>query len=119
MTVSGIDRDASHRLPVAADLGFETVNVAATPIEDATDRLTDRGFDVVIDATGAGAGLEAAGSAVRKGGRVVLVGQTGTATVEFTRSSAARSTSSVLRRDVGGVRAGVTPAARRRGLSSR
>jgi 2-desacetyl-2-hydroxyethyl bacteriochlorophyllide A dehydrogenase len=85
VAVSGIDRDADHRLPFAAGLGFETVNVAETPIEDAADRLTGgRGFDVVIDATGAGAGLEAAAGAVRKGGQVVLVGQTGTATVEFT-----------------------------------
>lgn len=85
VTVSGIDADTGTRLPFAADLGFETVNVEATPIDDATARLTEgRGFDVVIDATGAGAGLVAAGTAVRKGGQVVLVGQTGTATADLT-----------------------------------
>lgn len=85
VTVSGIDRDTEIRLPFAADLGFETVNVEATPIDEATAQLTDGlGFDVVIDTTGASSGLVAAGTAVRKGGQVVLVGQTGTVTADLT-----------------------------------
>jgi len=85
VTVSGIERDTAHRLPFVSDLGFETVNVEVTPVEAATAELTDgSGFDVVVDTTGAPAGFEAAGTAVRKGGQVVLVGQTGTATVDLT-----------------------------------
>lgn len=84
VTVSGIDRDAETRLPFAEGLGLDTVNVQRTSIEAATESRTDGGFDVVIDATGAEAGLVAAGAAVKRGGQVVLVGQTGVATADLT-----------------------------------
>jgi threonine dehydrogenase-like Zn-dependent dehydrogenase len=85
VTVSGIGRDTGTRLPFAAELALETVNVEATPIEQVVETRTDGGgFDVVIDTTGVEAGLVSAGAAVRKGGQVVLVGQTGIASLDLT-----------------------------------
>ncbi len=83
--VTGVETDTKRRLPAAEDLGFETANVTEQAIEPLTDEFTDgRGFDVVFDATGHESGLQGAASAVRKGGQVVLVGQSGHVSLDFT-----------------------------------
>ncbi|MFB6296434.1 MAG: zinc-binding dehydrogenase [Halobacteriales archaeon] len=74
--VSGVETDADHRLPMAADLGFETINVAEDDVEAAAEARTDVGFDVVVDTTGHASGAETAAAVVRKGGQIVVVGQT-------------------------------------------
>lgn len=82
--VSGVERDAAYRLPLASDLGFETVDVSAEDIASRSDALTDGvGFDVVFDTTGHPSGLSTAVESVRKGGQVVLVGQTGETAMEY------------------------------------
>ena len=73
--VSGLDRDTEYRLPMLEELGVETVNVAATDLDDRTDSFTDSiGFDVVFDTTGHKSGTEIGVEQVRKGGQVVVVG---------------------------------------------
>lgn len=85
VVVSGIESDAAHRLPLAADLGFATVNVADTDLAEVASEFTDdRGFDVVFDATGHEAGLQSAAETVRKGGQIVPVGLTDEATLSYT-----------------------------------
>jgi L-iditol 2-dehydrogenase len=76
VVVSGLDRDAAHRLPLAADLGLATANVEAGEDPAAAVPGVDRrgGFDVVVDATGAHAGVADAAGQVRRGGQVVVVG---------------------------------------------
>jgi len=87
--VSGVAGDAEHRLPVAADLGFETANVDETPVPEVVAAATDRGgFDVVIDATGRPSGPVGALQAVRGGGQIVLAGLAGD--VEFDATALVR-----------------------------
>lgn len=84
VVVSGVGQDARHRLPLAADLGFETVDVSEDTLSTYRARLTDGvGYDVVFDTTGHPSGLRTAVDEVRKGGQIVLVGQTGETTMEF------------------------------------
>lgn len=84
VAVSGIGRDESYRLPLARDLGFETINVTDEEIDSFQTALTDAdGYDVVIDTTGHPSGLTTAVSAVRKGGQIVLVGQTGETSMPY------------------------------------
>ncbi len=84
VVVSGVGRDAAYRLPLAEDLGFEAIDVAETDLEARTDAITGgRGFDVVFDTTGHPSGLTSAVDAVRKGGQIVLVGQTGTTEMPY------------------------------------
>jgi len=84
VVVSGVGSDASYRLPLATELGFETVNVADEDLDARRDALTDGvGFDVVFDTTGHPSGLPTAVEQVRKGGQIVLVGQTGETTMEY------------------------------------
>ena len=80
VTVAGVDRDASHRLPVAAALGFETVNVERDGLGE--DDETG-GFAVVFDTTGHPSGLTLAADAVRNGGQLVIVGQTGETSMAY------------------------------------
>lgn len=63
VTLAGLPQDA-HRLQIAADLGLRTLD-SPTPAES---------FDVVIEATGTGAGVRAVLAAARRGGRYVQVG---------------------------------------------
>lgn len=84
VVVSGVASDAAHRLPLAADLGFRTVNVEAESIEDVAEEHTAVGFDVVIDATGHESGLQAGAEVVRKGGQIVLVGLLDNAELSYT-----------------------------------
>ena len=84
VVVSGVGQDAEYRLPLAEDLGFETVNVAADDPEERRERHTDGvGYDVVFDTTGHPSGLTSAVEEVRKGGQIVLVGQTGETTMPY------------------------------------
>ncbi|MBX0348910.1 MULTISPECIES: zinc-dependent alcohol dehydrogenase [Haloarcula] len=82
--VSGVGQDAAYRLPLAEDLGFETLNVAEDDVEARREAITDGvGYDVVFDTTGHPSGLPAAVDEVRKGGQIVLIGQTGETTMPY------------------------------------
>jgi len=84
VVVSGVGTDAAYRLPLAEELGFETVNVETDDFTEHRDEFTDGlGYDVVFDTTGHPSGLLSAVDAVRKGGQIVLVGQTGETTMEY------------------------------------
>ncbi|MDS0297922.1 alcohol dehydrogenase catalytic domain-containing protein [Halogeometricum sp. S1BR25-6] len=84
VVVSGVGRDSKYRLPLARDLGFEALDVAETDIASHRERLTDGiGYDVVFDTTGHPSGLPTAADEVRKGGQIVLVGQTGETTMPY------------------------------------
>ena len=84
VTVAGVGRDADYRLPLAEESGFETVNVEETSVEAIRDEATDGlGFDVVFDTTGHPSGLTQSVDTVRKGGQIVLVGQTGETTMAY------------------------------------
>jgi len=85
VVVTGVDQDERVRLPTARELGFDTENVAERDIETVRGEYTGgRGFDVVFDATGHESGLVGAADAVRKGGQVVVVGQSGHVSLDFT-----------------------------------
>ncbi|MFB1063600.1 zinc-binding dehydrogenase [Natrinema sp. H-ect4] len=85
VVVAGVGRDTSYRLPLAEKLGFPALNIEDDDLEDYRDALTDGvGYDVVFDTTGHPSGLPMAAEEVRKGGQIVLVGQTGEATMDFT-----------------------------------
>ncbi|MFB6105998.1 MAG: zinc-binding dehydrogenase [Halobacteriaceae archaeon] len=85
VVVSGVGQDADFRLPLARDLGFETANVGDRDVTAVADEATDGvGFDVVVDATGHPSGFSAGIDAVRKGGQIVLVGQSGTVQADVT-----------------------------------
>jgi L-iditol 2-dehydrogenase len=84
VVVSGVGQDADYRLPLAEELGFETVDVATDDLDARRDEHTDGvGYDVVFDTTGHPSGLTTAVDQVRKGGQIVLVGQTGETTMEY------------------------------------
>jgi L-iditol 2-dehydrogenase len=75
VVVTGLEQDASYRLPLLDELGIETVNVQSEDLAKRTESFTDGiGFDVVFDSTGHHTGLETAIEHVRKGGQVVVVG---------------------------------------------
>lgn len=83
--VSGVGPDTKYRLPLARELGFETLNVAEEDVEARTNEFTDDvGYDVVIDATGHPSGITTGVEQVRKGGQVVLVALTGDTTMSYT-----------------------------------
>jgi len=84
VVVSGMVRDAEYRLPLAEELGFEAIDVETADLAERRGALTDGvGYDVVFDTTGQPAGLTSAVEAVRKGGQIVLVGQTGETTMPY------------------------------------
>jgi len=82
--VSGAGRDGEYRLPLAEELGFETINVAEDDIGAATEEWTDVGWDVVFDTTGHPSGIRTAAQQVKKGGQVVVVGLTDDADFSLT-----------------------------------
>lgn len=85
VVVSGVGQDTTYRLPLARELGFETINVNVDGVAARSDELTDGvGYDVVFDTTGHPSGLTSAVDEVRKGGQIVLVGQTGETTMSYT-----------------------------------
>jgi L-iditol 2-dehydrogenase len=82
--ISGVEQDAAYRLPLASDLGFETIDVSSADLGARRDAMSDGvGFDVVFDTTGHPSGLTTAAEAVRNAGQVVLIGQTGETTMEY------------------------------------
>lgn len=85
VVVAGVGQDTNYRLPLAADLGFPTINIEEDDLAayraDQTDGV---GYDVVFDTTGHPSGLPMAAREVRKGGQIVLVGQTGETAMEYT-----------------------------------
>ncbi|WP_135303937.1 zinc-dependent alcohol dehydrogenase [Haloarcula amylovorans] len=82
--VSGVGQDAEYRLPLAEELGFETVNVTEDDVAARREAVTDGvGYDVVFDTTGHPSGLPSAVDEVRKGGQIVLIGQTGETTMPY------------------------------------
>jgi len=84
VVVAGVDRDEAYRLPLARDLGFETVAVGSEAMDGVHEEYTGGvGFDVVFDTTGHPSGLESSVEAVRKGGQIVLVGLTGETTMAY------------------------------------
>jgi L-iditol 2-dehydrogenase len=84
VVVSGVGQDADYRLPLGEVLGFETINVATDDMDAYRKDLTDGvGYDVVFDTTGHPSGLPSAVEEVRKGGQIVLIGQTGETTMEY------------------------------------
>ncbi|MFC6769094.1 zinc-binding dehydrogenase, partial [Natrinema soli] len=84
VVVAGVGQDADYRLPLAEELGFQTINVEADDLQARRDELTDGvGYDVVFDTTGHPSGLTMAVDEVRKGGQIVLVGQTGETTMPY------------------------------------
>lgn len=84
VVVSGVGQDSAYRLPLAEELGFETIDVAETDIDARSEELTDGvGYDVVFDTTGHPSGLTSAVELVRKGGQIVLIGQTGETTMPY------------------------------------
>lgn len=84
VVVAGVAQDTSYRLPLAEELGFRTLNVEENDLEARRDELTDGvGYDVVFDTTGHPSGLTMAVDEVRKGGQIVLIGQTGETTMEY------------------------------------
>ncbi|SDN13952.1 L-iditol 2-dehydrogenase [Halogranum gelatinilyticum] len=84
VVVAGVGQDAEYRLPLARELGFRTANVEADDMAGLRDELTDGvGYDVVFDTTGHPSGLPMSVEEVRKGGQIVLVGQTGETTMPY------------------------------------
>lgn len=85
VTVAGVSPDTTYRLPLAKKLGFPTINIEETDLEAYREEFTDGiGYDVVFDTTGHPSGLSMAAEEVRKGGQIVLVGQTGETTMSYT-----------------------------------
>ena len=84
VVVAGVEQDASYRLPLAEDLGFRTAIVGTDELDERREAVTDGvGYDVVVDTTGHPSGLPMAVDEVRKGGQIVLVGQTGETTMPY------------------------------------
>jgi L-iditol 2-dehydrogenase len=82
VVVSGLKQDASYRLPLAEEIGAETINL--DDLESRTDAYTDGlGFDAVFDTTGHRTGVEIATEHVRKGGQIVVVGLPGESSEVF------------------------------------
>jgi L-iditol 2-dehydrogenase len=70
VVLSGLDRDAEHRLPLGAELGLETVNAQRDDLDEVADAFTDGvGFDVVFDTTGHHPGVEMVAEQIRRGGQ--------------------------------------------------
>lgn len=86
VVVAGVERDANYRLPLAEELGLETVTIGADDrgLDAVREARTDGiGYDVVFDTTGHPSGLPQSVKQVRKGGQIVLVGQTGETTMPY------------------------------------
>lgn len=82
--VAGVSYDANYRLPLARELGFEAVNAEdEDPGAVRKEHKNRVGYDVVFDTTGHPSGLTSAVEEVRKGGQIVLIGQTGETTMPY------------------------------------
>lgn len=75
LLVAGTNADRTDRLPVARELGFETVNVQEADLgATVRDYTAGRGTDVILDATGHPTGLEQALDVIGTRGTIVTVG---------------------------------------------
>lgn len=84
VVVAGVSRDTSYRLPLVQSLSFRTLDVESEDIVQRRDELTDGiGYDIVFDTTGHPTGLPMVVDEVRKGGQIVLIGQTGETTMPY------------------------------------
>lgn len=84
VTITGVNKDSSYRLPLASDLGYATYNVSDIALEKVVKSETvSEGYDVIVDATGHPSGLENSITAVKKGGQVVVVGIPGEINPDF------------------------------------
>ena len=82
--VTGVDQDATVRLPMAEELGFDTCNVGTESLDAAMTARTDGlGFDVTLDTTGHPSGLETAVEVTKKGGQVMVVGLGGPTELDY------------------------------------
>ncbi|WP_303647139.1 alcohol dehydrogenase catalytic domain-containing protein [Haladaptatus sp. AB643] len=82
--VSGLGKDTEYRLPLAEELGIETVDISETNLNEYVEEVTDGiGVDTVFDTTGHKSGVETAVEYVRKGGEVIVVGLPGEASELF------------------------------------
>ncbi len=85
VVIAGVGQDTAYRLPLAEELGFPTINVELNDLEAERDaRTAGVGYDVVFDTTGHPSGLTMSTDEVRKGGQIVLIGQTGETTMAYT-----------------------------------
>jgi len=85
VAVAGVGSDTTYRLPLAEDLGFETIDVEETePAAHRASYTEGVGYDVVFDTTGHPSGLRMAAEVVRKGGQIVLIGQPGETDLDYT-----------------------------------
>lgn len=83
--VAGVGPDTSYRLPLAEKLGYPVLNIEEDDLSETRETFTDGvGYDVVFDTTGHPSGLPMAAEEVRKGGQIVVVGQTDEVPVPLT-----------------------------------
>ncbi len=71
--VAGTRADAATRLPAAQAVGLEPLDPGAT-VSDALAAMHDGPVDLVLEASGAGAALEAGMHVVRRGGPITAIG---------------------------------------------
>ncbi|UCF92429.1 MAG: alcohol dehydrogenase catalytic domain-containing protein [Desulfobacterales bacterium] len=81
--VAGTQRDTDQRFPLARAMGAtHVVNVEQEDLRAIVAELTDgRGVDAWVECSGAGAAIAAGLDAVKKTGRVILIGLVGPATI--------------------------------------
>ncbi|MFC6734199.1 MULTISPECIES: zinc-binding dehydrogenase [unclassified Haladaptatus] len=86
VVVSGLGADTKYRLPLAQELGLETVDIENEDLDAFTENYTDGiGFDAIFDTTGHPSGVENAAEQIRRGGEIIVIGlPTGESEVFFT-----------------------------------
>jgi L-iditol 2-dehydrogenase len=89
--VIGTKQDEGVRLPKARELGFETLvhGDAITPADAVAEMTDGLGADLVIECSGAAAGIASAIDLVRKKGRICAIGLTGKPSIPFPWDKAA------------------------------
>jgi len=89
--IIGTEEDEKVRLPIARDMGFETLNIQKENIDERISRITGKGkVDVVLECSGAPQALLTSLNILRKGGDLVLLGLP-SKTVEFPFAQLIRS----------------------------
>ena len=86
VVVSGLGSDTAYRLPLARELGLDTIDVESEDLDEYAEAYTDGiGFDAIFDTTGHPSGVEHAAEQIRRGGQIVVIGlPTGESEVYFT-----------------------------------
>lgn len=73
--IVGIDSDEQTRLPIARELGFETINVSCQTVHEALKlRYGRETVDAVVECSGAPPVFQTAIEVVAKGGSITLIG---------------------------------------------